>query len=52
MRRRILLPYSKSQGMQRFGPAAPREQPHRVVALGVGMWRRSLALGLVNAQRY
>ena len=37
--------------MRRFSTAAPREQPHRVVVLGLGLRRRPLALGLLNAQR-
>ena len=37
--------------MRRFATAAPREQPHRVVVLGLGLRRRPLALGLLNAQR-
>jgi|AntAceMinimDraft_1070359.scaffolds.fasta_scaffold100931_1 hypothetical protein len=42
----------KSTDVRRFSPAAPREQPHRAVVLGLGLRRRPLALSLVNAQRY
>jgi hypothetical protein len=41
----------KSTGVRRFATAAPREQPHRVIVLGLGLRRRPLALGLLNAQR-
>jgi hypothetical protein len=51
-----MLPYFKFTGVRRFAPAAPREQPHRVVVLGalaksVVRWRSACLVPHTNGPR-